>query len=614
MFRFDKSYDIIIIGAGHAGCEAALAASRMGLSSLLLTMNLDNIAQMSCNPAIGGLAKGHLVREIDALGGEMGKVIDKTGIQFRMLNMSKGAAVWAPRAQADKKMYQLEMKRVLETEPNLEIKQQTVESLLLKDGEIIGIKTVSDIEIFSKAVIITTGTFLNGLIHTGEMSYSAGRLGDAASMGLATCLRELGFEMGRLKTGTPPRINLKSVGYAYLESQYGDKEPQPFSYSTTFALENRIPCYLTHTNENTHRIIIENLHRSPLYAGRIKGIGPRYCPSLEDKVVKFKDKPRHQVFIEPEGIYTNEAYVNGASMSLPPEVQTRILKSIKGLEDVDIMRFGYAIEYDFVYPTQLKPTLETKMIKNLFLAGQINGTSGYEEAAAQGIMAGINAALTLQAKTPLVLRRDEAYIGVLIDDLVTKGTKEPYRMFTSLAEYRLMLRQDNADERLMQHGFDLSLVKGELFAKTMARKNKVDQIIDYLKRTHQNNRTLAQLLSRPETRLAELPGIKEEIAGYIEDREVARRVEFKIKYEGYLTRQINQISRLKRLENKKIPETFPYQKIKGLRKEAIEKLNRVRPVSIAQALRISGISPCDISLLLVYLEHAGRLANNAQDS
>ncbi len=606
MSKFDKSYDIIVVGAGHAGCEAALAASRMGFSALLLTMNLDTIAQMSCNPAIGGLAKGHLVREIDALGGEMAKVIDRTGIQFRMLNKSKGPAVWAPRAQADKKAYQLEMKRVLEIQPQLEIKQQIVESLLINGNTVKGVRTHTGMDFFARIVVVTTGTFLHGLIHVGEVSYSAGRLGDLASIGLAESLKITGLATGRLKTGTPARVNLKSIKLDALVAQYGDDEPEPFSYSADKAPQNLIACYLTYTNVNTHSIVLSNLSRSPLYSGKIRGIGPRYCPSIEDKVVKFKDKARHQVFIEPEGVNTNEAYLNGVSTSLPPEVQTDMLRSIKGLEDVEIMRFGYAIEYDFVFPTQLKPSLETKTINNLFLAGQINGTSGYEEAAAQGLIAGINAALKLKNKGPLILRREEAYIGVLIDDLITKGTTEPYRMFTSMAEYRLLLRQDNADERLMRYGFDLGLVKESLFEKTMDRKEKVSKFISYLKTQRRDCHTLAQLLSRPGARLKEL-GIKEGFKAESLDKEIARRVEFEIKYEGYLNKQLAQVSRLKRFENKKIPDEFPYQKIKGIRKEALEKLSRIKPVSVGQALRISGISPCDISLLLVYLEHAGRL-------
>ncbi|MBM3253940.1 MAG: tRNA uridine-5-carboxymethylaminomethyl(34) synthesis enzyme MnmG [Candidatus Omnitrophica bacterium] len=606
MFKFDRTYDVIVIGAGHAGCEASLVTSRTGFSTLLLTMNLDTIAQMSCNPAVGGLAKGHLVREIDALGGQMARVIDKTGIQFRMLNKSKGPAVWAPRAQADKKAYQFEMKRILESQPNLDIKQQVVENILLEGNRIIGVRTNAGLEFLSEIVIITTGTFLNGLIHIGELSYSSGRLGDFASIGLANSLKEIGLRMGRLKTGTSPRVNLKSIKLDLLEIQYGDDEPQPFSYSTKELPKNQVPCYITYTNEDTHKIVLDNLHRSPLYGGRIKGIGPRYCPSIEDKVVKFKDKIRHQIFIEPEGVNTNEAYLNGISTSLPPEVQTEILRTIKGLGEVEIMRFGYAIEYDFVFPTQLKPSLETRLLENLFLAGQINGTSGYEEAAAQGLMAGINVALKLKGRELLVLKRDEAYIGVLIDDLITKGTTEPYRMFTSQAEYRLILRQDNADERLMYYGFKTGLIKKALFDKTQKRKERISKFISYLKKTHQGQNTLAQLLSRPEVNLREL-NINEEFRLELLDKDLVSRVEFEIKYEGYLNRQFAQIARFKKLENKRIPKGFPYQKIKGLRKEAIEKLDRIKPVSIGQALRISGVSPCDISLLLVYLEHLNRL-------
>jgi len=606
MYKFDKAYDVIVIGSGHAGCEAALATSRMGFFTLMLTMNLDAIAQMSCNPAIGGLAKGHLVREIDALGGEMGKVIDKTGIQFRMLNRSKGPAVWAPRAQADKKAYQVEMKKVLENQPNLEIKQQIVDSLLVKNNKIFGVKTQTGIEFLSNIVICTTGTFLNGLIHVGETSYNAGRLGDLASIELARNLHDIGLEIGRLKTGTPPRVSLKSIDLSILNVQYGDLEPQPFSYSTATKLKNNIPCYITYTNPETHKIILDNIEKSPLYGGKIKGIGARYCPSIEDKVVKFRDKARHQIFIEPEGFDTDEAYLNGIATSLPPDIQTLALKSIKGLENADIMRFGYAIEYDFLFPTQLKFSLETKKIESLFLAGQINGTSGYEEAAAQGIMAGINAALKLKDGEALVLGRDEAYIGVLIDDLVTKGTTEPYRMFTSRAEYRLLLRQDNADERLMHHGFNLGLISKDLFEKARLKIQKTTQLIDYLRKERSGQLTLSQLLARPETKLSDLE-TRDEIKPFLLDKEVASRAEFEIKYEGYLKRQQLQIARLKRFESKKIPSDFPYEKINGLRKESVEKLSKIKPESLGQASRISGISPCDVSLLLVYLEDIGRL-------
>ncbi|MDH5769380.1 MAG: tRNA uridine-5-carboxymethylaminomethyl(34) synthesis enzyme MnmG, partial [Nitrospirota bacterium] len=478
----DHDYDIVVIGAGHAGCEAALASARMGFSTCLFTINLDTIAQMSCNPAVGGLAKGHLVREIDALGGEMAKVTDKTGIQFKMLNMSKGPAVWSLRAQADRVLYRLSMRRVVEFQKNLDIKQALIEKIIVEEGKVKGVLTSLGIFYETRAIVVTTGTFLKGLIHIGLENFSAGRAGEFPSVGLSDSLRELGFKMGRLKTGTPPRLDAKTIDFSKTEPQYGDDPPQPFSYSTEKITNPQLPCYITYTNKETHKIIFGNLDRSPLYSGRIKGIGARYCPSIEDKVVRFAERERHQVFLEPEGLETKEYYANGIPTSLPYDVQVKLVRTIPGLEKAEIMRPGYAIEYDFVYPTQLKHSLETKLIDGLFLAGQINGTSGYEEAAAQGIMAGINASLNLQGGEPLILGRHEAYTGVLIDDLITKGTNEPYRMFTSRAEYRLLLRHDNADLRLMNKGYEIGLLGKEVYQKFQEKKRLIDEELQRIKK------------------------------------------------------------------------------------------------------------------------------------
>ncbi|TAL24184.1 MAG: tRNA uridine-5-carboxymethylaminomethyl(34) synthesis enzyme MnmG [Nitrospirae bacterium] len=618
----ERDYDVIVIGAGHAGCEAALAASRMGFSTCLFTMNLDTIGQMSCNPAIGGLAKGHIVREIDALGGEMAKITDKAGIQFRILNKSKGPAVWSLRAQADRVLYKLEIRKVLESQNNLDIKQASVEKIVAEDGKTEGVLTSLGIFYGAAAVIVTTGTFLKGLIHIGLENFQAGRAGEFPSVGLSNSLRELGFEMGRLKTGTPPRLDAKTIDFSKTEPQYGDEPPLAFSYSTEKITNPQLPCYITYTNPETHKIILGSLDRSPLYSGKIQGIGPRYCPSIEDKVVRFSDKLRHQVFLEPEGIETKEYYANGISTSLPYDVQVKLVRTIPGLENTEIMRPGYAIEYDFVFPTQIKHNLETKRISGLFLAGQINGTSGYEEAAAQGLMAGINAGLKLRGKEPLILGRQEAYIGVLIDDLITKGTSEPYRMFTSRAEYRLLLRHDNADLRLMEKGFNAGLIKTGQFKKVEEKKRLVSAEIDRLKKTRlkpsQINAALAeigaaaitediileQLLKRPEITYEFIKRFSPSEKSLNSD--VEKQVEIQTKYDGYITRQLETAEKLKKGEGKKIPEGFDYGLVNGLSTEILEKLKRVMPENLGQAGRIPGITPAALSLLLINIEKKKR--------
>lgn len=621
MYIYPKEYDVIVVGAGHAGCEAALASSRMGCETLIITMNLDSIALMSCNPAIGGIAKGHLVREIDALGGEMAKCIDKTGIQFRVLNTCKGPAVQAYRAQADKQLYRLEMKAVLERENRLDIKQGMVEKILVENGRGAGVETNTGISYKSKAVILTTGTFLKGLIHIGLINFPAGRAGEFPAEKLSDNLRDLGFEVGRLKTGTPPRLDAKTIAFSKLTEQRGDENPRPFSYSTKGITQRQIPCYLTYTNEETHKIIERNLDRSPLYCGIIKGIGPRYCPSIEDKIKRFPERDRHQVFLEPEGYETKEYYANGVSTSLPVDVQIKFLRTIKGLENVEIMRPGYAIEYDFVPPTQLMPTLETKLIKNLYHAGQINGTSGYEEAAAQGLIAGINASLSIHGKEPLILDRSEAYIGVMIDDLVTKGTGEPYRMFTSRAEYRLLLRQDNADLRLRERGYKIGLVKEEDFVRFVKKRESIKSEIERLCKTllkpseDVNSRlievgtntideplTLLELLKRPEIKYDDLLKFQPSAQPY----GVREQVEIQVKYEGYIKRELAKVERFKRLEEKSIPEWIDFKSIHGLSTEVKEKLSKVKPVSLGHASRISGVTPSAISILMVYLEQSKR--------
>ena len=603
-------YDIVVVGAGHAGCEAALAAARLGFSTCLFTMNIDTIAQMSCNPAIGGLAKGHLVREIDALGGEMAKVTDRAGIQVRMLNMSKGPAVWSLRAQADRVLYRLFMRQVLESQGNLDIKQASIEKIIVEDDRAKGVLTSLGTFYHAKAIIVTTGTFLKGLIHVGFENFPAGRAGEFPSVGLSDSLRELGLKIGRLKTGTPPRLDAKTIDFSKTEPQWGDKPPCPFSYSTEKITNPQLPCYMTYTNDKTHKIILNSLDRSPLYCGRIKGIGPRYCPSIEDKVVRFSHRERHQVFLEPEGIETQEYYANGISTSLPYDVQVMLVRTIPGLEEAEIMRPGYAIEYDFVYPTQIKHSLEAKSIGGLFLAGQINGTSGYEEAAAQGLMAGINASLSLQEKEPFILGRHEAYIGVLIDDLITKGTNEPYRMFTSRAEYRLLLRHDNADLRLMDKGYEIGLLCRDIYQNFLEKKRLIDEELTRVKKTRikfdetDRKESLAQILKRPEITyefIEEASPSDKPLSS-----EIKKQVEIQVKYDGYIQRQMEMAEKLKRVEEKRIPEDFNYGIVNGLSKEIQGKLEEIRPVNLGQASRIPGITPAAISLLLVTIERLKR--------
>ncbi|MBD2871752.1 tRNA uridine-5-carboxymethylaminomethyl(34) synthesis enzyme MnmG [Paenibacillus arenilitoris] len=616
-------YDVIVIGAGHAGCEAALAAARMGCETLLLTINLDMVAFMPCNPSIGGPAKGHVVREIDALGGEMGRNIDKTFIQMRMLNTGKGPAVHALRAQADKFDYQHVLKKTIEETPNLTLRQGMAEELIVEDGKCVGIITKTGAEYRSRTTVVTTGTYLRGKIIMGELMYESGPNNQQPSVRLSASLKEHGLQLVRFKTGTPPRVHKDTIDFTKTEIQPGDDNPKFFSHETESSTNEQLPCWLTYTSETTHKIINDNLHRAPMFSGAIEGTGPRYCPSIEDKIVRFADKPKHQIFLEPEGKNTSEYYVQGLSTSMPEDVQLGILRSIPGLENVEMMRNGYAIEYDAVVPTQLWPSLETKVIDSLFTAGQINGTSGYEEAAGQGIMAGINAARKVQGKEPIVLGRSEGYIGVMIDDLVTKGTNDPYRLLTSRAEYRLLLRHDNADLRLTPIGYEIGLITEERYAKFLRKKEMVEADIERLRgikvKPNQVNDMLTaagtapmtngtdalSLLRRPEVTYAMLETVVPSTPDMTD--EMKEQVEIQIKYAGYIEKQLQQVERLNKMEKKRIPDDIVYSEVHGLASEAKQKLELVRPLSLGQASRVSGVTPADLSILLVYLEHYNRV-------